>query len=337
MAKISPGTMTAAIFAILLGLGAAYTVRQFMHKQPGPPILAEDPVKPKNVIIPIASRDLIPGQTLSLDDISILHVSPKDAASQKYAEPGRQRIMSSQYIAGRVLKTPIKAGRPFHTDDLYATGMGPGLSDILEPGNRAVTIAIHKIGNVAGFSRPGAVVDVLFRSHETDGIPETTITLLEKVKVLAVGEIAVPGHKYERIHKGGKIIEDYSVTLQVSPEQGKVLKVVEDHGVLSLALRNPNENTEVVSAGRSSDRLTLSNILGFIPNRRISSMDIYHGGNLNTVHFKGNRAYKSQNWIDAIETPVASEVPSAADKSATTTMKPAERNTSEISTPLSGL
>ncbi|MFH1302288.1 MAG: Flp pilus assembly protein CpaB, partial [Planctomycetota bacterium] len=235
-----------------------------MHKQPGPALLAEDPVQIRQASIPIASRDLLPGQTLSLDDISIYKIAP-EKVDKEFDSKGKQRIMSTQYITGRVLKTPIKAGQPFHTVDLFPNGMDPGLSDVLEPGNRAVTVAIHKIGNVAGFSRPGAIVDVLFRSNATDGIPETTITLLEKVKVLAVGEIAVPGYKYVKDQKGGKVIEDYSVTLQVSPEQGKVLKVVEDHGVLSLALRNPNENTEVVSAGRSSDRLTLSNILGFLP------------------------------------------------------------------------
>lgn len=332
MAKISPGTMTAAIFAILLGLGAAYTVRQFLHKQPGPVVLAEDPpAKPRQVFIPIASRDLVPGQTLSLDDISILKMLP-DQVDKRFKPNGLQRIMATEFIQGRVLKSEIKAGEPFHTVDLYATGMGPGLSDTLEPGNRAVTVSIHKVGNVAGFSRPGAIVDVLFRSHETDGIPETTITLLEKVRVLAVDQTSVPGHK---VGMGSQDSADYPVTLEVSPEQGKVLKVVEDHGVLSLALRNPNENTEVVSAGRSSDRLTLSNILGFIPNQRVSSMDIYRGGSLNTVHFKGNRAYKSHNWIDAIETPVASEV--IPSSKATTTMKQNDNKTSEISVPASGL
>lgn len=325
--------MTAAIFAILLGLGAAYTVRQFLHKQPTPAILAEDPVKPRQMSIPIASRDLIPGQTLALDDIAILKIAP-EAIDKKFDSAGKQRILATQYIMGRVLKSPIKAGQPFHTVDIFPTGMGPGISDVLEPGNRAVTVAIHKIGNVAGFSRPGTIVDVLFRSNATDGIPETTITLLEKVRVLAVGEIAVPGHKGHAKGASGNY-GDYSVTLEVSPEQGKVLKVVEDHGVISMALRNPKENTEVVSAGRSSDRLTLSNILGFLPSQRVSSMDIYRAGSLNTVHFKGNRAYKNENWIDAIETPVASEV--LPSNKATTTMKQTNRKTSEISTPLSGL
>jgi len=327
--------MTAAIFAILLGLGAAYTVRQFLHKQPTAAILAEDPVKPKQMSIPIASRDLIPGQTLALDDIAILKIAP-EAIDTKFASisNGKQRITATQYIMGRVLKSPIKAGQPFHTIDLFPNGMGPGISDVLEPGNRAVTVALHKIGNVAGFSRPGTIVDVLFRSNPTDGIPETTITLLEKVRVLAVGEISVPGHKgHSNSSKAGS--GDYSVTLEVSPEQGKVLKVVEGHGVISMALRNPNENTEVVSAGRSSDSLTLSNILGFLPSQRVSSMDIYRAGSLNTVHFKGNRAFKNENWIDAIETPVASEV--IPSNKATTSLKQTKRKTSEISTPVSGL
>ncbi|MFK7778933.1 MAG: Flp pilus assembly protein CpaB, partial [Gimesia sp.] len=279
---------------------------------------------------PIASRDLIPGQTLALDDIAILKIAPEEI-DNTFDSTGKQRITGTQYIMGRVLKSPIKAGQPFHTIDLFPSGMGPGISDTLEPGNRAVTVAIHKIGNVAGFSRPGTIVDVLFRSDPTDGIPETTITLLEKVRVLAVGEIALPGHKGSS-NTGG----EYSITLEVSPEQGKVLKVVEGHGVISMALRNPNENTEVVSAGRSSDRLTLSNILGFLPNQRVSSMDIYRAGSLNTVHFKGNRAYKNENWIDAIETPVASEVLPSSNKT-TTTMKQTNRKTSEISTPISGL
>ncbi|WP_417390769.1 Flp pilus assembly protein CpaB [Gimesia sp.] len=330
MAKISPGTMTAAIFAILLGLGAAYTVRQYLHEKPKPFVLAEDPpAGPQKMVLPIASRDLVPGQKLTLDDISLLQISP-ELLQKRYDSQGKQRIMTTEYIAGRTLKAAIKAGQPFHTIDLFASGMGPGISELLEPGNRAVTVAIHKIGNVAGFSRPGTVVDVLFRSNQIEGVPETTITLLEKVRVLAVGDQAVPGHKV-----GDANDKHYPVTLEVSPEQGKVLKVVEDHGVLSLALRHPNENTEVVSAGRASDRLTLSNILGFMPNQRVSSMDIYRGGSLNTVHFKGNRAYKNQSWIDAIETPVASEV--LPTGKATTTMKQSDNKTSEISTPVSGL
>lgn len=331
MAKISPGTMTAAIFAILLGLGAAYTVRQFLHEQSGPLVLAEDPVKAPIAYLPIASRDIVSGQSLSLDDISIMKIAPKNIEKQ-FDSKGKQKIMDTRYLKGRVIKHDIKAGQPFHTADIYAEGMGPGISESLEPGNRAVTVAIHKIGNVAGFSRPGTIVDVLFRSDETDGIPETTITLLEKVRVLAVDETAFPGHKGNGIKT-----EDYSVTLEVSPDQGKVLKVVEDHGVLSLALRNPNENTEVVSTGRSSERLTLSNILGFIPNQRISSMDIYRGGNLNTVHFKGYRAFKRQSWIDSIDTPVASDV-HPPSKAATTAIKQVDdKKTSKISSPVSGL
>jgi hypothetical protein len=108
---------------------------------------------------------------------------------------------------------------------------------MLDAGYRAVTIPIEHISAVQGFARPGTFVDVLFRSRAEEERPEVTITLLERVKVLAVNQNTLSEQNVE-LDNGG------TVTLAVTPIQAKALKVVEDRGELSLTLRNPDDELD---------------------------------------------------------------------------------------------
>ena len=123
------------------------------------------------------------------------------------------------------------------TTSFYPDGAGPGIAEMLDEGYRAVSIPIEHISAVQGFARPGTFVDVLFRSKETEDRPEVTITLLERVKVLAVNKNTLSEHNVD-LDKGG------AVTLAVTPLQAKALKVVEARGELSLTLRNPNDELD---------------------------------------------------------------------------------------------
>ena len=58
--------------------------------------------------------------------------------------------------------------------------MGPNLADNLQPGERAVTVALERDRLEGAFINPGSTVDVLFRSKadaKTD-VPDATVTLL---------------------------------------------------------------------------------------------------------------------------------------------------------------
>jgi pilus assembly protein CpaB len=307
--RISPGTMTAAIFAILIGLGGAYAVRQYLHKpavQPGEPVA--QPAGPGDVLIPVASNDLIAGRVLSLNDIAILRFSPEQFKKSEYY--GRQYMSRASQINGRRVRGSITKGDLFATASFYPEGMGPGLSELLEPGYRAISVPIHNIAAVAGFARPGSMVDILFRSQATEnGRPESTITLIEMAEVLAVGDMTLPGHSVSIPSGDGT----GNVTLAVSAIQAKALKVVEGRGELSLILRSPNERDSFISTQSNSEHLTIDQLLGYPTVTRTRTMDIYQGGKRTTLTFQENVQIE-QAIGTQISTPIAANIPLSRDQ-----------------------
>jgi len=232
MNRISPGTMTIVIFALLIGLGGAYVVRQQMNK-PGLPPLELASQSTKNIIVPIAGDDLEAGRVVTFNDIVVRSFTPEAYAKSEFA--GKPFMPNTTQIIGRTLKEDTVKGGFFSPTDFYPDGFGPSVADRLQAGFRAVTVPIEDIGAVQGFASAGSIVDVLFRSEKTADRVAMTITLLEEVEVLAMDRTLLPGQSVETTG---------TVTLAVTPAQAKSLKVVEGNGMISLALRNPNEIPE---------------------------------------------------------------------------------------------
>ena len=231
MARVSSGTLTILLFAVMVGLGGAYVVRQSIET--GRPTLPPVPQAPaNNFVVPVAAYELESGQTVTQNGIAMLQFTPEQFAKSKYA--GMPYMRSAAQIEERVLRTDMKQGEAFLTTNFYPDGSGPGIADRLEEGYRAVTVPIEDVGAVEGFARPGSYVDVLFRSVATEDRPEVTVTLLERIQVLSVNRNIIA-------EKSVELESDGRVTLAVTPMQAKVLKVVEGRGELSLTLRNPND------------------------------------------------------------------------------------------------
>lgn len=298
MARFSPGTMTAVIFAMLIGLGGAYAVRQYLHTKLEPVVAEKSPVV-KNLIIPIAGTDLLAGRTLAISDIQILPLSPADLAKSKFA--GRAYMPNSRQLVGKILLSEHKKGEPFLPEHFYPEGMGPGVVESLRPGFRAMSIPIKNIQAVAGFARPGAMVDVYYRSIPTNGNPEIALTLLERVELLAVGQVSFNGQKIAGEHD--------SVTVAVAPKQALALKIVEGKGDLTLALRR-DEDTMVVPVSSGSDAMTLEQLLGLPATRRIAKLDIYRGSAKMSHEFEEvvRTGSERRTRSDLIQTPIAAEI-----------------------------
>lgn len=336
MSRISPGTMTAAIFAILIGLAGAYAVRQYLKKPPEQPVVEAPPVeeapapRPQMVYVPTVARDTIKGRRITLNDIVVHRFTKDEFGKSEFAK--MSFMPDTNQIIGRTLRNPLEKNSVFQPTDFYSDGEGPGVAELLKPGFRAVTVSIKNIGAVEGFARPGSAVDVLYRADAQDDTPEVTMTLLESVEVLAVGTTAVQG---QTVAVGnGQGVQDGSVTLAVTPHQAKALKVVEGHGELTLALRHPDDvagNLLPVKAdaedgdgvqvqqvdvkqeettASSDEKLTLERLVGLKPVQpkpKKREIEIFRGTNRETITFATPQEPKETKirFGGLIPTPIA--------------------------------
>lgn len=304
MSRITPGTVIVGIFAVLFGLVGAYGVRKYLQtEKPAPP----PPAGPQTQIVPLAGMDLTPGRTIVQGEVALLQLTPQQIEERmKDGRLPKQYMTNPQQIIGRILKTPLKQGDAFKTEDFYAEGTGPTIAEKLEPGLRAVTIPVEGTGALGGFDGPGSYVDVVFRTEADDqaGIPETTVTLLEGVQVLAMEEADKrnpPGTKLEN-----------RVTLAVTAAQANALKIAEGRGTFALSLRNP-EDVEIAVATIPQ---TLDRLLN-LPTRNEHVTAIYRGGAAQTVSFPGAATIPQP----AVALPVAGVLQMRAAQQATSVEK----------------
>lgn len=275
MSKLSPGTLLLGIMSVLFGLLGAYVVRLQMQR---PAVAAQQEVQ--TVVVPRASTDLKAGRQLTLGDIAIYRMTPQELQAAGIKGP---YMSNTQQIIGRILRQDVAQGETFNTALFYPEGVVPNPAERLKPGYRAVTINVEAHGAVAGFATPGAWVDVLFRADEKDDadLPEMTVALVEGVEVLALEEQTFTGAKADQASRGGK--QELAVTLAVRPEQAAALRVVDGHGKLSLALRNPEDNLPLT--------LEIPRTMHEVLDRPYTKwrMEVYRGGSISSVDFRRNQ------------------------------------------------
>lgn len=362
MSKGNSGSLTVVIFALLIGLGGAFVVRQQMSRPNELPPLPIGGQQSQTYYVPVAAVELTKGHTLTLGDIAILQFTPEELAKSPYA--GKPFLRDTTQLVGRTLQIDVGKGATFVPDLLYPEGMGPGIADLLQPGYRAVTVPIEGVGALVGFARPGSLVDVLFRAQPENERPEQTLTLLERVQVLAINTNIQPDSQIEVEKKG-------TVTLAVTPPQAKVLKVVEGRGELSLALRNPadtfqyspidlsdfdprigqvsytdkalarhaarNESTreaETVEGllADGSERVTLNDLLGIQRPRPKKEMEVYKAGAKEVLAFEydGDTDLQLLDRGGRIRVPIAHDLPNAHSRGLGIAEPATRPNSSEI-------
>jgi len=197
-----------------------------------------------------------------------------------------------------VLQQDVKRGATFDTSLFYPEGTGPSVAERLKPGLRAVTVSVEIDAAVAGLADVGSWVDVFFRSEadKNKDLPETTVTLLRGVQVLALNQETFDGTR--TAPPRGTTTKKTSVTLGVTPQQVTALKVVQNRGTLTLALRHPDDIEDVdTDSFRTLDELL---------NRSASAkhqMEIYRGRRRSEVEFEHDQRITSAD----VELPIPSK------------------------------
>lgn len=148
-------------------------------------------------------------------------------------------------LVGRVVRTPVARHEPVLDAKLAALGSRGGLSAVITPGKRALTVKVNEVMGVAGFALPGSLVDVMVHTqtdadrHARDS--SLSKIVLERILVLAVAQDA--GREATAPRVTG------AVTLEVTPEEAERLDLARSVGTLSLVLRNPADAAPAQTPG----------------------------------------------------------------------------------------
>ena len=188
----------------------------------------------------VAARDILPGERLGSDNMRVM--------DWPRASLVRGAAASMQVFDGRVTTQGLTAGEPILDQRHAATGSRPGLSAIITPGHRAMTVKVNEVVGVAGFALPGNHVDILVTLTNNLTPPMSRI-VLERILVLAVAQ----DHTVKDESKP-KVVS--AVTLEVTPDQAERLDLARSVGSLSMVLRNQIDNGPVASRGAQMADIT---------------------------------------------------------------------------------
>lgn len=137
---------------------------------------------------------------------------------------------------GAVVRRAIKAGEPVPQNALMRSGEGGFMSAVLEPGLRAVSIAVNATTGNAGFVSPGDRVDLIvthrFKTGGANSLEESVVseTFVRDLRVVAVDQMLD--------NPENKAILAKTITMECSSRQAEQIAVAGEMGKISLALRS---------------------------------------------------------------------------------------------------
>ncbi len=202
----------AALLSAMLLAGFVYKTAITPKQEPRTPVFA-------------LTHDIAIGQAVHKSDLKKVQVLARDIPSGA--------VLADKDAVDHVALFPLAANTPLVKNALAAQSGPEGLPSTIAPGYRAVAVTITDVSGVAGLIQPGGHVDVLF-TRPGSMAEAITSTILQNVKVLAIGHNVVPGAPVDP--KAQKIPV---ATLLVTPSDAQKLELAKNQGRISLSLRNP--------------------------------------------------------------------------------------------------
>ena len=243
MKRVSPGTVTLAIVAILFGRVTAYSIRRYLSDS-----------GPQGVEVVVAKFNLPRFARLQEANLEVVRMPA--------AKVPEGSIRTVGAAVSRLVETTVAAGQPVLQSSLYPIDGEPVMSDKIPPGMRAVTISVNEAAALAGVLLPESKVDVMIpaNGNHPDFPGNVTATLVRNVKVLATSQ---QRHRFSE--NSARPLR--TITLAVTAEQANKLILAQQYGQLSVALRSGHDG-EIASAGNSANLVSPRELLGLPPARR---------------------------------------------------------------------
>ena len=211
---------TLLVLLVAVGLASLATYGVFRTIKSIP--VREVEVATRHVVV--AAENLPLGTRVSKEQVKVV--------GWPAATPVEGSFASVDEIVGRGLIQPVQANEPLTESRLAPKEAGAGLSPSIPPGMRALSVKVNDVIGVAGFTVPGARVDVVVVVSGGD-------TSMARVVVSNL-QVLTAGTKYDiEQAKDGQPIPSSVVTLLVTPEQAERITLAQTNGSITLVLRNP--------------------------------------------------------------------------------------------------
>jgi pilus assembly protein CpaB len=192
--------------------------------------------------IVVAKVEIPLGEKISADHLTSVQLPAEAIPEGAFASPDK--------VIGRVTSTKVAAREPLTTARLAPEGAMAGLSGLIPPGYRAVTVRVDDEAGIAGFLYPGTIVDVLAVINPGGGNDQPVSKIvLQNIKVLASGS------ELDQRENGREAESVKTVTLLVTPEQAESLTLSSTEGRLRLALRSTTDQQNAVTLGANKNTL----------------------------------------------------------------------------------
>jgi pilus assembly protein CpaB len=197
--------------------------------------------KEKTTIVVVAKSAIDPAS----------RVSPEQLKTEVWHQekPPQGSFSTLAQLNERVAATLILPGDLVLENKLAPKGTLPGITALLSPNQRAMTVKVDEASGVAGFLTPGSRVDVVVVVDKGEYNKDPLSKLLfQNLKVLGTGQKLEtrPGDKPQIVP---------TVTLEVAPEQGERLALAAQEGKISLTLRGQGDQQLVETLGADASKL----------------------------------------------------------------------------------
>jgi len=198
------------------------------------------------VAVVVAAHDLAPGDSLSERDVKVV-------AYPGGSLPDRVLHSASDAVKRSVL-LPVAKGQFVTADTLGIDGEKQSLEHLIPAGMRAAAVSVDDVTSVAGFVRPGSLVDVLVTGQAPETHRLQSATVLQRVRVLAMGT-QMEGEPAKDVRQA------HVVTLLLTPEDAERLSFAGQEGRIQLVIRNPLD-------GSAEKRSPLNSLEGSLPTQK---------------------------------------------------------------------
>jgi pilus assembly protein CpaB len=223
--------------AIVVGILAFMLSHAYLRKERERLYAGAEQVK-----VVAAAVDLPAGTVLRNEDIGTVSVY-KTAIGNQAIFPD-----DAAMIIGKRLSLPVNRREPVLWSSVeMPERMRGGLSTMVKPGLRAVSLGIGGVSAVSGLVQPNDRVDILgtfsFPSEVNPAQMETvTLTILQDVTILATGTRLARPDMFGASSADVRSVGYSMVTIEATPREVELLVFAEHmKGQLSLALRNPDD------------------------------------------------------------------------------------------------